>query len=403
MANETKVKKGVEQPLANDLMVSKSNPLISSKYNLNLNSIKVLNVAFTKINPFEKLPENEGATVLIPTKEIKQALNVKGNSIYTQMRRIVDDLAENNNFYFDGAGEDGAEFGFFVLIDKVVYKEKKGVEIKFGSSVTPYLFDIQRKGVGYTTYRLANIFPMNSKYSIKLYELLKQQSFLLNKLAMKNSVEISYGFNELKILLNIYDMNDPGNKEAKNLMKAGCKDYEKIVEAIKGADKNKYQQISPFKNKVLNVAQKEIHEMTDIDFEYRIEGKYGRPKTIIFTVFRNIKTNQKIIMNKQKLQKIVEYDEKDMDRMYKVIEYISDTYDLKVSDARAVAECAGYDLHIIDEAGKLLQAANNVENRTGWLITCIKRNWAGVGTMESENAYIDDDFTEVEVNINDLP
>ena len=62
---------------------------------------------------------------------------------------------------------------------------------------------------------------------------------------------------------------------------------------------------------------------------------------------------------RERAQKMFKYDEKDMERINDIIEYVSDTYDLKVSDARAVAECAGYDLHIIDEAGQLLNNANH--------------------------------------------
>lgn len=385
--------------------IVKSNPLITSSYNLTLNGMKLLNVAFAKINPFEEVPPDKGLSVFIPIKELKQALGVKGNSIYSQVKRAVFDLSNNNTFYFEGINEEGMNLGFYVLIEKAHYIERRGVKINFAPSVTPFLTNLQRKGIGFTVFSSTNTIPMRSKYSMKMYEIFRKESFLLRKLALKNSVVVEIDEYELRFKLGIYDLNDSQNNEAKILMSQGCKDYKKIMSKLKGKDKNKYKQTYALREKVIDVAQKEIRELTDIDFEYEEVGGYGKPKKFVFTIFRNTRNHQNMLEIRERAQKMFKYDEKDMERINAIIDYVSDTYDLRVSDARAVAECAGYDLHIIDEAGRLLKNANNVRNATGWLIECIRKNWAGMGTLESQNAYIDEEYetVEEEVDIEDLP
>ena len=399
-----------QKELPSPFTIVKSNPLITSSYNLTLNGMKLLNVALAKINPFEEVPPDKGLGVFIPIRELKQALGVKGNSIYSQVKRAVFDLSNNNTFYFEGINEEGMNLGFYVLIEKAHYIERRGVEIKFAPSVTPFLTNLQRKGIGFTVFSSTNTIPMRSKYSMKMYEMFRKESFLLRKLASKNSVVVEIDECELRFKLGIYDLNDSQNNEAKILMSQGCKDYEKIMSKLKGKDKNKYKQTYALREKVIDVAQKEIRELTDIDFEYEEVGGYGRPKKYVFTIFRNTRNHQNMLEIRERAQKMFKYDEKDMERINDIIEYVSDTYDLKVSDARAVAECAGYDLHIIDEAGQLLNNANNVRNVTGWLIECIRQNWAGMGTVESQNAYIEEsiidpkaEVIEEEVLIESLP
>ena len=82
-------------------------------------------------------------------------------------------------------------------------------------------------------------------------------------------------------------------------MSQGCKDYKKIMSKLKGKDKNKYKQTYALREKVIDVAQKEIRELTDIDFEYEEVGGYGKPKKFVFTIFRNTRNHQNV-RNKRK-------------------------------------------------------------------------------------------------------
>ena len=160
--------------------------------------MKLLNVAFAKINPFEEVPPDKGLSVFIPIKELKQALGVKGNSIYSQVKRAVFDLSNNNTFYFEGINEEGMNLGFYVLIEKAHYIERRGVKINFAPSVTPFLTNLQRKGIGFTVFSSTNTIPMRSKYSMKMYEIFRKESFLLRKLALKNSVVVEIDEYELR-------------------------------------------------------------------------------------------------------------------------------------------------------------------------------------------------------------
>ena len=69
-----------QKELPSPFTIVKSNPLITSSYNLTLNGMKLLNVALAKINPFEEVPPDKGLGVFIPIRELKQALGQTAGS-----------------------------------------------------------------------------------------------------------------------------------------------------------------------------------------------------------------------------------------------------------------------------------------------------------------------------------
>ena len=52
---------------------------------------------------------------------------------------------------------------------------------------------------------------------------------------------------------------------------------------------------------------------------------------------------------------------------------------------------------------ELFEQQKNVDNKVGWVISCIKENWAGVGTLGSENSQVEDNKKIEEVDIDSLP
>ena len=52
---------------------------------------------------------------------------------------------------------------------------------------------------------------------------------------------------------------------------------------------------------------------------------------------------------------------------------------LKRSDIKAICEVADYDAKVIKSAKDLLSTAKNVENITGWIISCIRDGYESTG------------------------
>lgn len=121
---------------------------------------------------------------------------------------------------------------------KATTNKKSGIaHIKLDEDMVPYLFDLKQK---FTQYQLYNVLGMKSAFSVRIYELMKSYSFRHT---------ITFELDELKKLL--------------------------MVEDVKS-----YNRFPDFRRKVLEKAQLEINELTDINIEFE-PIKTGRKVTSI--------------------------------------------------------------------------------------------------------------------------
>lgn len=375
-----------------DMKVNKTQDLITSAFSMPARCQKILTAAIAKLNPFEPVPPT-GATAYLTVSDIKKVLGIKSNTIYLQMDEISKKIGDKNTFYFNDS-KSGIT-GFAVLVDSCVYKEGEGLVINFGKAATPVLFEIQKNERGFTTYAIANIVGMKSSYSIRFYELFKAHAFKINK--DNPYVELTYNINQLKILLGVYDMNTSDAAKAKRMMEEGEEDYDKIAAAIKG--ELPYQKFSNFKAKVLDKSQEELEKFSDMRFDYEIIRRSRKPIAIKFKAYKNLPTEEMISINKERLESALKANPTALEREDAILEYIMDTVReerLRISEARLIAEYAGYDISIIDRAYALAKQSNTkIEHMGRWLIACIKKNWPGMGTSAS------DKMNDNEINLDD--
>lgn len=136
-------------------------------------------------------------------------------------------------------------------LDRVTANKKKGiVDIRLDDRLIPYLFDLKQQ---FTQYQLYNILGMKSAFSVRIYELMKSYSF-------RHTIEID--LDKLKKLL--------------------------MVEDVKS-----YNRFADFRRFVLEKAQAEINELTDIDISFE-PIKTGRKVTSIkFTIEEKFKEKGK--------------------------------------------------------------------------------------------------------------
>jgi len=144
------------------------------------------------------------------------------------------------------------------LFIKVVY-DKGIVDMYLHPDLKPYILDIKER---YTKYFFKSITGLNSMYSMRIYELLKQYEF-------RNSR--SFELKELRFLLNIWE--------------------------------GKYSKYTDFKKRVLISSQKELKEKTDIYFEFtefRERRKVVRLDFKIFSQDRETIKPNKTVSNSSK-------------------------------------------------------------------------------------------------------
>lgn len=136
---------------------------------------------------------------------------------------------------------------------KATTNKKSGIaHIKLDEDMVSYLFDLKQK---FTQYQLYNVLGMKSAFSVRIYELMKSYSFRHT---------ITFELDELKKLL--------------------------MVEDVKS-----YNRFPDFRRKVLEKAQLEINELTDINIEFE-PIKTGRKVTSIkFIIEEKFKNSRKRI------------------------------------------------------------------------------------------------------------
>lgn len=148
-------------------------------------------------------------------------------------------------------------------LDRIMLnKNTNTFEITFHRDMLPYLYDLQTR---YTSYTLANVLTMESKYGIRLYELLKSYQHVKDH-------TVTFSLDELK----------------------------------KRIDGQMYTRYPDFKRRVLDIAIEDINEYSDIHVEYEPFSSLGKKigmDSVTFTItepegmdrkMRNIRRERKL-------------------------------------------------------------------------------------------------------------
>ena len=132
------------------------------------------------------------------------------------------------------------------MFQRVKYLLGQGViEIKLTEDIVPYLFDLKDN---FTSYQLASALRLTSKYAKRIYQLCSQ---------WKDQGETRrYDLQEFRKMLGLVD--DKGNEKMK--------------------------QIKELREKVLDIAVKQINEHTELHISYTLEKRVRTFKNITFTV-----------------------------------------------------------------------------------------------------------------------
>ena len=122
-----------------------------------------------------------------------------------------------------------------------INKNSEKVFIEIDRTIAPFLFELKEK---FTKYQLYNILAMKSAFSVRIYELLKSYAYQRSKI---------FDLDELKRLLE--------------------------VENVKS-----YVRFPDFRRYVLDIAEREINELTDINISYETIKKGKKVIKINFSI-----------------------------------------------------------------------------------------------------------------------
>lgn len=295
-------------------LVNKSNNLITASYDLTLQEQKLILTLASMVQP----KDTDFKEYEFKIKDFMDLLGLEDKSKYTQIPKITKELMKK--VFEIREGEDILQLSW---LSSARYNEGSGIVIlKFDSSLKPYLLQLSEF---YTKYRLENILQLKSKYSLRIYELLKSNQYL-------GTYEIS--LEDLKEML--------------------------------GATEKSYSVYQNVKNRIILRAQKELKEKTDISFTFT-EIKFKRKVSAIkFYINKNkIENESKIIEPETPKLKTNEINEK----LKIVLDICEDKVEL--SEAVAIIKAVNGDIESIRKA-YLYCKDKDINNLTGYMIKILK-------------------------------
>jgi len=215
------------------MTVSQDFPLVNAKYKLHTSEMKFILCAMTQLDSKndEILQEYE-----IKVSELEQKLQTKQNE--THLKQFAKKLMSKP---LEVPTEDGwIVANWFSDIEYIRGQAK--FKVRFSEKLKPYLLQLKER---FVAYNLKYILPLTSTYSVRIYQLLKEYEKLTKRY---------FTVEELQELLQVPKSYKPYGK---------------------------------FKQKVLQVAEKELLEHTDIYFTIEEEKKGRKVSRLIFRIYKN--------------------------------------------------------------------------------------------------------------------
>lgn len=213
-----------------DGLIVKANDLIEARYSLNLNEQKIIIYAVSELDR-----NKENFNVLkLKTKDFMELLGTS-QFRYTEIKGIVKGLMKKQ------LSIETQEFDLVVnWVSSIKYIKDTGIiELEFSDNLVPYLLQLKEK---FTRYQLKNILYLKNKYSIRMYELLKQYESIGKR---------TFTIVELKKILSITD---------------------------------KYKDFRNLEKWVIKPSIKEINEYTDLNILYTKNKKGRSIESLSFTI-----------------------------------------------------------------------------------------------------------------------
>lgn len=303
-------------------LVTKSNYFImNSSYDLSLEEQKLILTLASMVQPSDE----EFKPYKFKISEFIELLGVENQAKYTETPKITKELMKK---VFEI--QEGNKLIQTAWLSSAMYEKGTGyVELTFSPYLKPYMLKLSSM---FTQYKLANILSMKSKYSPRIYEILKCNEFK------------KQGYIEIEV------------KELRKLLKAD----------------NIYPLYADFKRRVLQQAQKELKKLSDISFEFE-EIKTGRTITAI-RFYINANSNKfidQIAVTTSSEPQQIQQSFDDIANIKKV-QAIFNKHKVTNNEASCILKDADNNLDLIKQCYDYLLTKDKVENVVGYMRKLVK-------------------------------
>lgn len=368
----------------------KSNLLISSKYKSTITENKIQAIALASI---QNAKENKAGNLecTFSAAELRKLFGDDSGSLYKRLDSTAKKMTGSVIGY---TNEETQSFEYISVISKAKYEDSK-FTIIFNGELKDQILDIQEK---YTILNLTTMMKFEHVYSFRLYEYIKSEYYKKKYIAQERLKGMGYEMTipcaEMRLMMGTIDANDDKVKAV--LSKGKKPDYDKAVEVAERENKSKFKAWKEFKRSVIDVAVKEINELTELHIECKTDraGIGGKAVGISFII--TDKDNKTMETEPE----VIETKEVDiLDLIDEVRSFI--TENLPSSDIKAILESADLNIDKVRAAYDLSKKQKKISNLTGWLIKAIKENYQpGVSTSGKGNKF--NNFQQNEYNFEEL-
>lgn len=213
------------------MTVTQDFTLVNAKYKLNTSEMKFILTALTQIDSTNDVAFQE---YTIKLSDLEHKLQAEQN--HTTLKQFAKKLMSKPLEVPINGG-----FEVYNWFSKIKYQN--GVfTVRIDEDLKPYLLELKER---FVAYNLKHILPLTSTYSVRIYQLLKE-------------------YEKLKIRY------------------MGVEELMEILQVPKS-----YKVYADFNRKVLQVAERELKEHTDIYFTYEEEKEGRKVARIVFKIYPN--------------------------------------------------------------------------------------------------------------------
>lgn len=350
----------MEQPIPfEDIEYKKSNFLISAKYKSSLLENKILAVSLTKV----RKDENGQLISTVTASELKKYMKKTNGSFYDQLYSCADNLTNRQIVMED---RENNKFMILNIVQTALYDNGR-FTIKYNSDLERYLYGLQQN---FTKLSLPVMMSFKSVYSFRLYELLKSKAYYpRDKKRAENLFRITFSVSELKLDLGAVNSS---YDRVQRVLKSSSPDYDKAVEA---AREKTFARWGDFKDRVIDVAVKEINSLPEacmnVSYELGKSGRGGKVYEVAFIV-RLMNTAAELVEPDVIFKDVLTAE---MSVVEKIDSLLEDE-DMRVKDIKAIAIAAGNDYSRVENAYTVYRKQKvKAANFTGWMIAAIQNGY----------------------------
>lgn len=336
----------------------KSNRLINARGKANAMVQKIFTIGITEAKP----DKNGDIVAVIPGTELRRIFGNYSGSFYESVRNACDSGALHKpdllSWRIRIENQEKTAFDTINVVTRATFKDGE-LRIKFNPDIKSDIYNLTSQ---YTELYQYVVIKMQSPYSIQLYE--RFQSEMDYQRARYKDTEgpytVTYSMEDIRDIFSLdYELVENGKREQYHL----------------------HKEFPDFRKHVLDVAKREINELSPIHVEYQSvrAGRGGRVCAIRFTLTRKH-------VEKDKAEKPLTKEEL-LNRKIVFADAAALLSDLDFKAVQSICKEADYQYERIEKAYNIAKDTAGIKNLAGWMIQAIREGYEpNVAPKKNSNA-----------------